>query len=178
MKKSIVIDSTIFCNSFLDNGNASQELKSICSTVLFFLASDENDYRIVLDCRKDNDAPEGLIMKEYRDNLSGNRDFEVFYINLHERNKIRWVNIIENEKISIGLIKNNFHEIEDHVFVFTALASDKIIVTEDSDYGIDSKEEYHKCSFNYLTKKLNLQLFTAQLFWQKVDSSHSACDGK
>lgn len=61
------------------------------------------------------------------------------------------------------LVSLVFHEPQDHVFVNTALAVDKVIITEDGDYGVHGEAE-KKEVYTYLSEELNVRLFPARDF--------------
>ena len=104
---------------------------------------------------------------EYRKKLGDCRDFQLFIMKLYEREKIYKVKPLYNEDIRQKLIESGFHEKQDHVFAFTALAADKVIVTEDSDYGVHFESE-KKRTYEYLTGELGLLLFDAQGFVKEI----------
>lgn len=66
----------------------------------------------------------------------------------------------EDETIITELLTRGFHEPEDWVFVFAALASDLTIVSEDSDYGIHGEAD-KKPIYDYLSNELGLLLLSA-----------------
>lgn len=158
----VVVDTNIWDFAFLDCDNVenAESLKKDCSRVLFAL-SRKNDMAFAVDFRDGN----SFILSEYRHKLSGIRDFEVFLLELWKRTKIVYVEPIPDGTHDVKLVSLGFHEVEDHVFVNTALAADKVIITEDGDYGVhgevDKKEVY-----SYLTEDLGIQLLHAYEFYR------------
>lgn len=161
----IVIDTNIVDNAFLKE-NCSGELMRTCMLVLFAFIRNEQLF-IVWDDDPENGNRSGFIETEYWNKLRHCRDFELFYSKLFEHDKIRKVKPLYSEDIQQKLSETGFHEKQDHVFVFTALAADKIIVTEDSDYGLHNEPD-KKEAYEYLTGELGLRLFDAQGFTKEI----------
>ena len=74
------------------------------------------------------------IIKEYRKELNSNEFFQKWYTAISQK-QIAFFPGKLSSSIKNELLKRKFHEPPDHVFVAVALNSDKIIITEDSDYG-------------------------------------------
>lgn len=164
-KQYIVVDTNIVDNAFLQD-NCPGELMSACGSVLNAFV--ENDLLfIVWDDDTEIGSRSGFIESEYRKKLGDCRDFQVFIMKLYEIEKIHPVKPLYNEEIRQKLIETGFHEVQDHVFVFTALAADKVIVTEDSDYGVHLEPEKRR-TYEYLTGELGLLLFDAQGFVKEL----------
>ena len=109
----------------------------------------------------------GIILREYRDNFprgcAEKRNFELRIINLYGSQKVLHVDSELTDTIKRDLKQAKFHEEEDWTFVGTALNASKIIVSEDSDYGIKG-EKGHERAYQYLTEELNINLFSAKSY--------------
>lgn len=74
-----------------------------------------------------------------------------------------WVDSDLSQKQEKELKKYGFHEKEDHIFVGTAMHSDRIIVTEDSDYGVHGELESKK-AYTYMKEQMRLSVLTSKQF--------------
>ena len=74
-----------------------------------------------------------------------------------------WSDSALNKNEEKHLKQLGFHENEDHVFVGTAIHTDKIIVTEDSDYGVHGEEEAKKVNI-YMRDHMKLSVHTSRQF--------------
>lgn len=152
-KEYIVLDTGIWVK-----GLKKDEYLREAYIVLQFM--NEKDVGMAVD-------EDGLIFREYRDNFPRNcrekRNFELWMKQLFSKQKIRLVNYRLTDEIKADLVRVKFHEEEDWVFIGTALNSDKIIVSEDSDYGIKG-EKGHEEAFQYLTGRLALRLYSSSSY--------------
>lgn len=103
------------------------------------------------------------MMREYRDNLKGNRPFELFWKQLSQDGRISWVSSKLDHKHKQALLERGFHEPEDHIFVGTAMNADKRIITDDSDYGVNGEVE-KQAVFEYMQEQMGLQVFSSQRY--------------
>ncbi len=78
---------------------------------------------------------EDSIRKEYCKNLSSNQRFIKIYTALELQGRISFISGKIDKIHKDNLISLGFHEPEDHAFVGTAVNADRILITEDSDYG-------------------------------------------
>lgn len=159
-KTKLVVDTNIWDFAFLgyDNLGKADRLKEDCSKVLFTIYRRKNTVLAV-----DYKDGTSFILSEYRHKLSGIRDFEVFLSGLWARMKVLYIEPVPDGDHDKRLYSLGFHEAQDHVFVNTALAADRVIITEDGDYGVHGepeKEDVH----TYITEGLGMQLFHASDF--------------
>lgn len=117
---NIVIDTNILCKSFLDKDMMS-------ASVIFDVYNNEN-IKVVFDYGE-------TIMREYRREVGHEEFFQKWLRKLQDTNRIEFNDGRLDNKIKRDLINLGFHEETDQVFVATSLNADKIILTEDSDYG-------------------------------------------
>lgn len=106
---------------------------------------------------------EEVMLREYRDNLKGNRSFELFWKQLSQNGRISWVSSKLDHKHKQALLKRGFHEPEDHIFVGTAMNADHRIITDDSDYGANGEVE-KQAVFEYMQEQMGLQVFSSQRY--------------
>lgn len=150
MQKRIVIDTNIWVKAIVDefyDVDCDDALNYFFQNGDFVLALDQN----------------GEIEREYRDNIHGNRRFELRMKQLERENRKHWSNSALNKNEEKHLKQLGFHEKEDHVFVGTAMHTDKIIVTEDSDYGVHGEEEAKKVNI-YMKDHMKLSVHTSRQF--------------
>ncbi len=150
MQQRIVLDTNIWVKAIID-----EEYDLFCDDALnsFF---QNREYRLALDYQ-------GEIEREYRDNIRGNRRFEIRMKQLERENRKCWADSTLDRKQEMDLIKYGFHEKEDHIFVGTAMHSDKIIVTEDSDYGVHGELQAQQVSI-YMKEQMGLSVLTGRQF--------------
>ncbi len=157
----IVIDTNIWDNAFLgDNG---EKLKGDCKKVILKFTSDNQLVMVV-----DSPLPGNVgsrILKEYRHHLGGRPDFERILIGFYDNRKLIQVPPVMDDNLKKELLRRGFHEVEDHIFVFTALAADKMIVTEDSDYGVHGEIE-KEAVYDYMTIDKGMTLKNSEEFLQ------------
>ena len=67
----------------------------------------------------------------------------------------------------MDLYELGFHEKEDHIFTGTAMNGDKILITEDSDYGVYGEKEYEKV-YTYMKTQMGLQVLTSNTFLEHI----------
>lgn len=108
------------------------------------------------------------IMQEYQDNHLGNdKVFQAFLHILFTENRVVYRSAKIDNKHKNQLMRLGFHELEDHVFVGTAMHADKIIVTDDSDYGINDEPE--KCQvYEYMTNEMKLNVWNSNKAVEKA----------
>ncbi|MGM0882444.1 MAG: hypothetical protein ACQEXQ_15570 [Bacillota bacterium] len=143
----IVVDTNILVKGFIEKDPA---------TLFTFLTTFYN--------RKAQLLPldyEGVVMKEYRDNMKDDPLFQKWFVHLQNSNQIQYVNGTLDLKIRKKLLELGFHEETDQTFVAVSLNSGKIIVTEDSDYGKGKEEKAieKQAVLDYLTVKLGLEVY-------------------
>ena len=132
-----------------------KELTIECGDVIHkFVAT--NEYILALDA-------ENKMEREYRDEIRDNRRFELEWKRLSERNRFYWCSSDLPNKVEKQFDKLGFHELEDRIFVGTALHSGKVIITDDSDYGANEEEEY-QAVFEYMRDKLDLKVYSSEKF--------------
>ena len=95
--------------------------------------------------------------------MGGVRDFEIFWQHMYDSNKVKMVDLRCNEKIKTDLRELGFIGKEDYVFVETAIAADRYLITEDSDYGVHCENEYQGV-YDYLTMVLRLFIYSTKNF--------------
>ncbi|MCD8338310.1 MAG: PIN domain-containing protein [Lachnospiraceae bacterium] len=146
----LVIDTNIWIKALV-----SKEYEIDCAEALYCFLHDK-DMELALDCK-------GEIMAEYRDNLQKERSFQKCMIKLENEKRKCLVSSNLNKAHKNALISRGFHEPEDHVFVGTAMNADKLIVTEDSDYGVHQEAE-KQAVFTYMKEKMGMQVMSAEQF--------------
>lgn len=150
MKYRIVLDSNIWIDGILDEYFLAE-----CNELLeLFIAN--NRFRLSLD---DNDE----LVSEYRHMLGGNREFEIRMRELENNERIDWITPFDDSAYKMELVRRGFHEAEDIKFVNVAMASDRVIVSEDSDYGVHGEED-KKEVYDYMTGKMLLELYNSKQF--------------
>jgi predicted nuclease of predicted toxin-antitoxin system len=119
----LTIDTNILKKAYAIKGEYSLECDSF---IMGFYNNEE--HMITFDYS-------GKIRKEYLNNLSENERFMKLYTALEYQQRFDFVSGNLDSKHKKVLINLGFHEPEDHVFVAVAFHSDRIIITEESDYG-------------------------------------------
>ena len=154
----LVVDTNIMDNAFM----AGKEpcAKQSAGKVLFFIA-DSMNMVIALDKADMGDSP--FILKEYRKNLGGYRYFEVYWMNLQGMQKVVYVQGVCSKEADKVFDDWGLQE-EDRVFLYTAMGADKIIITEDSDFGVGKGKEQYKHRFDYITNDMGVMIFDANHF--------------
>lgn len=158
MKQKIVIDTNIWVNSLVE-----AEYNIDCADALgcFFL---DKDLVLALDCNSE-------IEREYRDNLRDSRFFELRMKQLERENRKYWCDSKLNKKHKDELLKLGFQEQEDHVFAGTAMNADKILITEDSDYGVHGEESYQKV-YTYMKQIMGLSVLSSKQFVEMLQEEN------
>ena len=116
-----------------------------------------DDIKIALDC-------EHKILTEYENRLkSVRRHYQAYYKRFQTNNKFVYYSSKLAQKHLGELEKRGFHEKEDQVFVGVAMNADKIIVSNDGDYGIEidenKKDALQKQKvYEYMTQEMGLKL--------------------
>ena len=146
----MVIDTNIWIRRFED-----AEYQVTCDEALskFIWGTDEKLYLDV----------QGEMEKEYRDNIKGNKKFELIWKQLTQRGRKSWVSSKLDSRHQEKLRERGFHEPEDHIFVGTAMHADKRIITDDSDYGSNGEVE-KQTVFEYMREQMGLQVFSSKRY--------------
>lgn len=147
---SIVIDTNIWIGAM-----ANDEYFDINASDAFYKFIGNNSLCLGLDY-------DGKILEEYRDNLRHNRKFQLELQRLMQRNRCIYFSSKLSSDIRKSLLIRGFHEQEDHIFVGVALNGDKVIVSNDSDYGANG--EVDKSAVYEYMKSLGLSVYSAQRF--------------
>ena len=158
----IVVDTNIVVDAFKEYDDL--ELRERCGKVIKSFV-DKSNLMIAFDRPKSFDE-HGFIVYEYMKNLGSVRDFQIFYGRLFWRDKVTYVEPADITEIAEKLDEIDFHESEDRKFLATALAADKIIVTEDSDYGIPDDPEYSK-RYKFFTEEQGMEIDNSERFIDK-----------
>lgn len=113
--------------------------------------------------REDNMAVDynGEILTEYEDNLSGETFPRMFLTEMRKQKRLVYRDSKISNRIDNKLIELGFHEPEDHVFVGVALNAEKVIVTDDSDYGAHGETE-KKTVHEYMIHELGLDILNSE----------------
>ncbi|MCD7813321.1 MAG: PIN domain-containing protein [Lachnospiraceae bacterium] len=146
----LVIDTNIWIKALV-----SEEYEIDCAEALYCFLHDK-EMELALDFNGD-------ILTEYQDNLQEERSFQKCMMKLKNEKRTHWVSSNLNKVHKNALISRGFHEPEDHVFVGTAMNADKIIVTEDSDYGVHQEAEKQEV-FTYMKEKMGMRVMSAEQF--------------
>ena len=156
MQQNIVIDTNIWIKAIVDS-----EYDLACDDALsaFFQC---NSLYLALDYNNE-------IEREYRDNIKNSRKFELRMKQLSREQRKVWGDSKLSPKDKNTLQKLGFHEEEDHVFVGTAVHADKVIITEDSDYGVHGESDKQP-DYEYMKNDMELSVLTAAGFLDKMSS--------
>ncbi len=154
MPKRIVIDTNIWVKAMID-----KEYHIDCDDALNAFFQNKN-FMLLLDYNGD-------IEREYRDNIQDNRRFELRIKQLEREQRKCWVDSRLIRKQEMDLYELGFHEKEDHIFTGTAMNGDKILITEDSDYGVYGEKEYEKV-YTYMKTQMGLQVLTSNTFLEHI----------
>lgn len=114
---------------------------------------------------------DGCIGQEYA-RLNAERGYQKWFKHIVGRNGFERVDGRLSRKVKQDLLERGFHEPTDHVFVATALNSDRLLCTEDSDYGCGSspRAQQHSAVFSYLgSLGLDVRDSKAALQWFMPD---------
>ena len=146
----VVVDTNILVKAFIDD-----ELDHICLLMKF---RNHNSLIFVLDS-------ENKIVEEYQRNLSKNVLFQKWFKETGKNINVNYFSGKIESCTKAELLNLGFHEPSDHVFVALALEADKILVTEDSDFGMGNnnraQEPEKQRVKNYLTNTLLITLHDA-----------------
>lgn len=120
-------------------------------------------YQIVQDDLHICHDHQGEIIKEYTRNLKSSKAFRKWYKRLNQNKTIYYCSSNMNKKFIKDLTALGCHEPSDHVFLGVAVNSDKILVTEDSDFGKGPKgDEIPHCkALEYLSNHLSIRVYDA-----------------
>ena len=156
MQQNIVIDTNIRIKAIVDS-----EYDLACDDALsaFFQC---NSLYLALDYNNE-------IEREYRDNIKNSRKFELRMKQLSREQRKVWGDSKLSPKDNNTLQKLGFHEEEDHVFVGTAVHADKVIITEDSGYGVHGESDKQPV-YEYMKNDMELSVLTAAGFLDKMSS--------
>jgi hypothetical protein len=142
-----VIDTNILVKGFIEN-----DLATMFSFIHAFFIDPEK--KIALDHNR-------VMLGEYSTYLDGEDLFQKWFVHLQHSNQIYYVSGALTNGTREKLLELGFHEESDQTFVAAAINTDRIIVTEDSDYGkgneIKAKDKQEVLA--YMVDKLNLKVF-------------------
>lgn len=144
----IVLDTNILVNGC--------NLKNFECTVLLTLFY--KNERLIVAFDSDNSQ----ILREYRQNLCENEFYQKWYSALCQSSQVVYYSGKLNTRIKQELENRKFHELADQTFVAVALNADKVIITEDSDYGKGKEEKASTAQkqevLRYMTVDLGLNV--------------------
>lgn len=143
---NIVLDTNVLIKGFLE-GNAD------CNSIIYSFYTNKLNILVF-------DITNTQIIKEYRSNLSDSELYQKWYAALAQGNKFFYTNGTLSIKIKSDLLKLGFHEASDHCFVASAYETDKVLISEDSDYG-KGKEEKAKDKIEvlrYMTEQIGMRI--------------------
>ncbi|MCD8059438.1 MAG: PIN domain-containing protein [Bacteroides fragilis] len=150
----IVIDTNIWLKAMdtdFYNGNCDFALHKIIKNP---------QWHIALDDRK-------CIKNEYDKNiykyLTEPRRYEHYWKKLYGEQRVYYTFSKLDKRHKEQLKRRGFHEPEDQIFVGTAMNADKVIVTEDSDYGVHGEPEKQAVA-TYMQGEMRLQVYSAEEF--------------
>lgn len=162
-KGKVVVDTCVVDYAFIGDTKEIQEscYKSV-STIL------KEDYLYWVLDYPIKDSRKGKILEEYWNKLGGIREFEIFIKEAFKNGTMIYVNPTFDDDIMSCLDKFHLQE-EDRMFVFTALASEKILITEDGDFGVSKGEQYYKERFEYFTNTLGMTILNSKSFLEWIE---------
>ncbi len=160
MFRNIVIDTNIWVNACVD-----KYYDIDCDDALAMFLHNQQ-LKLALDYQ-------GEIEREYRDEIRDNRRFELRMKELARQNRKCWVDSKIVPKVKQELCQLGFHEEEDQVFVGTAMHSDKIVVTVDSDYGAKGEPEKQRI-FAYMRDYMGLTVLSAEKFVAYMEEDNNS----
>lgn len=146
----IVLDTNILVGAI--NNDANYRLDASQAYSKFLL---DANMKLAFDIK-------GEIKQEYDDNLRNIRKYQLEYQHLCQQQRIVYYSSNIPVRVKQHLLSIGFHEEEDHVFFGVAYNSDKIIVTNDSDYGVTNDED--KIVVAEYMQETGLKVFSAQTF--------------
>lgn len=153
---NLVLDTNILVKGF-------EDAVPSCQAVLYHLFNNY-ELKVVFDTCDENGNT--VVMKEYIDNLGDSKFFHKWYKELHSSQQISYFTGKLTNNIRQKLIRKRFHEQTDQTFVALAIESDKVLITEDSDYGkgdkIDAQEPEKQEVLRYLTQDLFLNIMDSK----------------
>ena len=155
----IVLDTNVWVYALSD------EEFEIESAMVISEVAKRDDMQIAIDY-------EGKILTEYERNIGAqNRMYQMYHKRFYEQKRFVYCSSNLIRKHEDELNRKGFHEPEDQVFVGVAMNADKIIVSNDSDYGIvvDEKQKdacQKKEAHEYMTQKMGLQLYTSRMYME------------
>jgi predicted nucleic acid-binding protein len=146
----ITIDSKIWVCAFSEKPG---EWSFDCEGFLYKFI--ESNHSLAVDYERN-------VLREYNDNLKYNERYRAFYRMLDSSHRIEFVDATLTNKHKGSLLALGFHEPEDHVFVGVAYNADKMIITEDSDYGKGihpkAKESDKQAVLRYMITEMELKV--------------------
>lgn len=148
----IAIDTNIMINAFQNN-----DIDAL-TFLLNFLSN--LDHQLAVDY-------EGIIIKEYSSNLANNELYNKFYVRLTgNSDRLFFISCKYDNKHKNGLLLLGFNGKEDHAFTGVAYNCDKIIVTEDSDFGKGpnpkANESDKQAVLMYMTNLMGLMIYDSK----------------
>ena len=155
---NIVVDTNIVDFAFLDEDPG---LNDSCYKSIYSIL-EKPELFWVIDSPMEGSIGNRILI-EYMKKLACVRDFEVFWMKLNESEKVKYVIPIVDLKISEKLNEMKMQE-EDRVFVFTAIAADKFLISEDGDFGVSKGKEEYKERYKYFTENLGMKIMNSSSF--------------
>jgi predicted nucleic acid-binding protein len=147
----IVIDTNILVNAFVEN----EPIHTLVVHGLLLTPFLTN--QLCLDV-------ENVIKDEYENNVGTLNSFRKWYLRVREEKKVYFVSHKLNRKDKDCLSGYGCHEATDHAFVGVAFNSDKILISEDSDFGKGPKGNTHPHieALAYLQSDMQMHIFDAK----------------
>jgi len=145
----IVIDTNILCKGFQDKDI------DIVTMILNFRTNEKIAIGLDLD---------GLMLGEYTNEVGKDEFYRKWITHFTNTNRIHYQDGKLQRKIKNELLKRGFHEESDQTFVAVSLKLDKVIITEDSDYGKgkEAKAKNHMHVLDYMTNQLGMKVFDSK----------------
>lgn len=107
---------------------------------------------------------QGVIVGEYENNVGSTIGFRKWYQRLHKLQAINYCDgkLSNRHREKLSLL--GCHEPSDHTFVAVAYHSDKILISEDSDFGKGPKGNIlpHCKALVYLNEKMGISVYDAK----------------
>lgn len=149
----VVIDTNILVKAFCDD-----EVDHRC--VASSIASKK--LRLALD------YGEG-ICKEYRNNVGKKQGFEKWWVRLHQIRAFDYFSGQLKNQYRSKLKSLGCHEDSDHIFLAVAYNADRILITEDSDFGKGPKGNHppHSQALHYIQTTMGIIVMDAKQACEK-----------
>lgn len=146
--RHIAIDTNVLCNAFNEQEPTHLHVVTLVPNSKIGIALDS--------CSE--------IRTEYERNVGHARGFQKWLKRLQERIAIKYVSGKLDSRHCAKLKSYGCHESTDHVFLAVARNADKVLITEDSDFGKGPKgsQAPHCYVLDYIQKEVGVRVFDVE----------------